>query len=109
MGLHAQTATWLHKLAYGHHQGSGCIPEIQPWAGCQGELILLLLFERYRITLWKMLSNYWSYKKPNLKKKSIKLLSLGAKIKTWVTGFPSKHSTNSVPNASNLTPADLGT
>lgn len=47
MGPHAQTTTWLHKLAYGHHQGSGCIPEIQPRAVRQDELILPLLVERY--------------------------------------------------------------
>lgn len=47
MGPHAQTTTWLHKLAYGHHQGSGCIPEIQPRAVRQDELILPLRVERY--------------------------------------------------------------
>lgn len=47
VGPHAQTTTWLHKLAYGHRQGSGCIPEIQRRAVRQDELILPLLFERY--------------------------------------------------------------
>lgn len=46
MGPHAQTTTWLHKLAPGHHQGSGCIPEIQAQGVCQDGLIPALLFKR---------------------------------------------------------------
>lgn len=63
MGPHVQTTSWLCKLAFGHHQGSQCIPEVHPSDRCQGILVLPLVGDGYQITFWKVAMQCGGWKK----------------------------------------------